>query len=114
MRKFVAASCLGLAVVWSLPAWANGQAVEESLRALNDRIKELEQEVARLKQAEAPAAQAADAAAPDASAMLDQRVTALEDGPRPAQGHRVRRDGLCVLQLQLQHAGFGRQRSAHL
>lgn len=80
MRKFVAASCLGLAVVWSLPAWANGDAVEESLRALNERIKELEQEVARLRQPEAPAAQAADAETPDASAMLNQRVTALEDG----------------------------------
>ena len=114
MRKFVAASCLGLAVVWSLPAWANGQAVEESLRALNDRIKELEQEVARLKQAEAPAAQAADAAAPDASAMLDQRVTALEDGLGLLKGIEFGGMAYASYNYNFKHAGFGRQRSTHL
>ncbi len=75
MKKFVVASCLGLAVLWSLPAWANGDPVEESLRALNERIRELEQEVARLKQKEAPQAEA-----PDATTMMDKRLTALEDG----------------------------------
>lgn len=80
MKKFMVASCLGLAVLWSLPAWANGDSVEESLRALNERIKELENEVTRLKQQEAPMAEAPMAEAPDASAMMDKRLTALESG----------------------------------
>ena len=81
MKKRITASCLGLAaLLWTTPAWADshGASVEETLRTLNERIRQLEGEVARLKQQEAPPAEAA--AAPDAAAMLDKRVSALESG----------------------------------
>ena len=80
MKKLVVVSCLGLAVLWSMPVWAGGDdgLVEESLRALNERIKELEDEVARLKQQPEPVAAAP--APTDCCEPVNQRLTAVEEG----------------------------------
>lgn len=80
MKKLVVVSCLGLAVLWSMPAWAGGEDafVEDSLRALNERIRELEDEVARLKQRPEPVA--AEPASTECCDPLDQRLTAVEQG----------------------------------
>ena len=81
MRNFVVFSCLGLALLWSTPAWAGGDGgealIEDSLRTLNQRIKELEDQVSRLKQQPAPAAAVSSATAGD---PMDQRLSAVEAG----------------------------------
>ena len=81
MKKLAAVSCLGLAVLWSPSVWAGGDdaLVEDSLRALNERIKELEEEVARLKHKPEPVA---TAPAPEAACCepVGRRLTALEQG----------------------------------
>ena len=81
MRRGIIWGCIGLAVLWSIPAWAGGdggEALEDSLRTLNQRIKELEDEVAQLKQKPEPVA-AAPAAA-ECCDPMDKRLTVVEEG----------------------------------
>ena len=76
MRRGLILGCVGIALLWSIPAWAGGEGdvfVEESLRSLNERIKELEDQVSRLKQQPTAAAAPATAAAP-----MDQRLTDVD------------------------------------
>ncbi len=83
MRNFVVFSCLGLALLWSTPAWASGDGgdalIEDSLRTLNQRIKELEDQVSRLKEQPAPAAVVSPTTA-ECCDPIDKRLTAVEEG----------------------------------
>jgi hypothetical protein len=80
MRKLFAAASIGLLLgVYTPPIWAGGDTDEtfkETLRAMQERIKQLEDEVQRLKSAPPPAATPVAAA----SEGVEDRLKKLEDG----------------------------------
>jgi hypothetical protein len=78
MKKLFAVASIGVLLGTHPPIWAGGdsdEAVKETLRAMQERIKQLEDEVQRLKGA--PAAATPVAAAPEG---LENRLQKLEDG----------------------------------
>jgi hypothetical protein len=79
MRKLFAAASIGLLLGAYTPIWAGGDTDEtfkETLRAMQEKIKQLEDEVQRLKSAPPPAATPV-AAAPEG---VEDRLKKLEDG----------------------------------
>ena len=79
MRKFFAAASIGLVLGAPTLLWAGGddsEVFKDTLRAMQERIKQLEDEVQRLKSAPPPAPTPV-ATAPEG---LENRVKKLEDG----------------------------------
>lgn len=80
MKKLFVAASIGVVLSAHTLSWAGGDADEafkETLRAMQERIKQLEDEVQRLKSAPPPPAAAPVAAAPEG---LENRLQKLEDG----------------------------------
>jgi hypothetical protein len=78
MRTLFTAASMGLLLGASALTWAGGDADEsfkDTIRAMQERIKQLEDEVQRLKNAPAPAPAAQAAAAPDG---LEDRLKKLD------------------------------------
>lgn len=79
MRKLLTVASMGLLLASSTPIWAGGDADEtfkDTLRAMQERIKQLEDEVQRLKNAP-PAPSPVAAAAPEG---IEGRLQKLEEG----------------------------------
>lgn len=80
MKKFFAAASIGLLLGVPTLLWAGGddnETFKDTIRTMQERIKQLEDEVQRLKNAPPPPAPAPVAAAPEG---LENRVKKLEDG----------------------------------
>ena len=80
MKKFFAAVSVGLLLGAAAPLWAGGdddEVFKDTLRAMQERIKQLEDEVQRLKSAPPPPAPTPVATAPEG---LEGRLKKLEDG----------------------------------
>ena len=80
MKGFVVLASMGLVLLSGSPTWAGGgdadDVFKEDLRAMQERIKQLEDEVRQLRSQPAPAAPQAAAA----SEGIDERLKKLEDG----------------------------------
>ncbi|MGE0681640.1 MAG: porin [Candidatus Binatia bacterium] len=80
MKKIFAVASIGVLLGAYTPSWAGGDAddtFKDTLRAMQERIKQLEDEVQRLKSAPPPPAATPVAAAPEG---LENRLQKLEDG----------------------------------
>jgi hypothetical protein len=89
MKRFLTAASIGLLFCSSAPVWAGGDADEtfkDTLRALQERIKQLEDEVRQLKSAPPPAPAPTATAAPEG---IDDRLKKLEDGLGLLKGIKI-------------------------
>ena len=89
MKKLFTAASIGLLLGSSTPIWAGGDTDEtfkDTLRAMQERIKQLEDEVQRLKSAPSGAAPAAVAGAPEG---WEDRLKKLEDGVGLLNGIKI-------------------------
>ncbi len=89
MKKFFTAVSLGMLFCSSAPGWAGGDedgTFKDTLRAMQERIKQLEDEVHRLKGAQQPSTAPTAVAAPEG---IDDRLKKLEDGLGLLKGIKV-------------------------
>lgn len=89
MKRFITAVSIGLFCCIDAPAWAGGDSDEtfkDTLRAMQERIKQLEDEVRQLKSAPPPAPTPTAAAVPEG---IDDRLKKLEDGLGLLKGIKV-------------------------